>query len=71
MRKPQCMNGFALILTFITMTWAASSAAQEAALGKVHFPNSGASAAQEDFIRGVLYLHSFEYEPAATAFRNA
>ena len=71
MRKPQYMNRFALILTLIALTWAASSAAQEAALGKVHFPNSGASAAQEDFIRGVLYLHSFEYEPAATAFRNA
>src|SRR3990172_783698 len=40
-------------------------------LGTVHFPTSGAPAAQQLFIRGVLYLHSFEYEAAATAFREA
>jgi tetratricopeptide (TPR) repeat protein len=40
-------------------------------LGELAFPNSGASAAQGDFIRGVLYLHSFEYESAALAFRAA
>lgn len=40
-------------------------------LGTVHFPNSGAPAAQEPFIRGVAYLHSFEYDSAAKAFREA
>jgi tetratricopeptide (TPR) repeat protein len=40
-------------------------------LGTVHFPNSGAQAAQEPFIRGVAYLHSFEYDSAAKAFRDA
>lgn len=40
-------------------------------LGTVHFPNSGAQAAQEPFIRGVAYLHSFEYDSAAKAFREA
>ena len=40
-------------------------------LGSVHFPNSGAQAAQEPFIRGVAYLHSFEYDSAAKAFREA
>ena len=40
-------------------------------LGTLAFANSGAAAAQDDFIRGVLYLHSFEYEFAAEAFRHA
>lgn len=40
-------------------------------LGATDFPNSGAAEAQEPFLRGVLLLHSFEYGPAATAFRQA
>ncbi len=37
-------------------------------VGYVAFPNSGAGAAQADFIRGVLLLHSFEYAQAREAF---
>ena len=48
-----------------------TASATEPVLGTVSFPNSGAPAAQEDFIRGVLYLHSFEYGTAAAAFRRA
>jgi tetratricopeptide (TPR) repeat protein len=40
-------------------------------LGEVTFPNSGPPGAQKDFIDGVLYLHNFEYEDAADAFRRA
>ena len=40
-------------------------------LGSVSFPNSGNAAAQAPFIRGVLLLHSFEYDTAAEAFRQA
>ncbi len=40
-------------------------------LGRVEFANSGAAAAQEPFLTGVLLLHSFEYERAAQAFRHA
>jgi tetratricopeptide (TPR) repeat protein len=40
-------------------------------LGKISFPNSGAPAAQADFIRGVAWLHSFGYEDAIDAFRAA
>lgn len=40
-------------------------------LGTIHFPNSGAAAAQDPFIRGVGFLHSFEYDSAANAFREA
>ncbi len=34
-------------------------------------PNSGSAAAQAPFIEGVLLLHSFEFEDAASAFREA
>src|SRR2546426_10389148 len=40
-------------------------------LGTIAFPTSGAPAAQAPFIRGVLLLHSFEYQDAAQAFREA
>src|SRR5690242_11945018 len=50
---------------------AAPLAAQEPRLGTISFPTSGLAAAQPAFIRGVLYLHSFEYTAAAAAFREA
>jgi tetratricopeptide (TPR) repeat protein len=40
-------------------------------LGSIDFPNSGAPEAQQAFTRGVLLLHSFEYEDAREAFRDA
>jgi tetratricopeptide (TPR) repeat protein len=40
-------------------------------LGTISFPNSGAPTAQPAFIRGVLLLHSFEYDDAIDAFRQA
>jgi tetratricopeptide (TPR) repeat protein len=40
-------------------------------LGSLSFPNSGSEEAQAPFLRGVLLLHSFEYEPAAESFREA
>ncbi|HXI03095.1 MAG TPA: hypothetical protein VNI57_07950, partial [Candidatus Saccharimonadales bacterium] len=40
-------------------------------LGRIDFPNSGAKAAQKPFLTGVLLLHSFEYEDARDAFREA
>ena len=47
----------------------APAAAQE--LGTIDFPTSAPAQAQAPFIRGVLFLHSFEYESAAQAFREA
>lgn len=46
-------------------------AGQVGRLGTVHFPATGARAAQPAFRRGVLLLHSFEYRSAAAAFREA
>ncbi len=40
-------------------------------LGRIDFPTSAAPAAQAPFLRGVLLLHSFEYEDAAAAFKEA
>lgn len=40
-------------------------------LGSLSFPSSGDPEAREPFLRGVLLLHSFEYEDAAEAFRRA
>jgi tetratricopeptide (TPR) repeat protein len=52
--------------------WAAGPVAGQApVLGRTDFPNSGPAAAQGAFLEGVLLLHSFEYERAARAFREA
>ena len=40
-------------------------------LGETEFANSGAPEAQEPFLRGLLLLHSFEYDDARDAFREA
>jgi tetratricopeptide (TPR) repeat protein len=48
-----------------------SPAQTSPSLGRIAFPNSGSAAAQPAFIRGVLLLHSFEYDDAIEAFRQA
>jgi len=40
-------------------------------LGKVSFQTSCSPAAQATFLRGVAWLHSFEYEPAEKTFNEA
>ena len=45
------------------------ASAQE--LGTIEFPTSGNAAAQPLFIKGVLLMHSFEYEDAREAFIQA
>ena len=46
-------------------------AATSLRLGTVSFPNSAARAAQPPFLRGLALLHSFEYDDARDAFREA
>ena len=43
---------------------------QHAQIGVVSFDNSGARAAQPEFLRGLALLHSFMYGPSADAFRD-
>ena len=64
------MPRLADVLLVLTCAVAPLSA-QQSALGEASFPNSGAPAAQPQFLRGLLLLHSFEYEDAATAFQAA
>jgi tetratricopeptide (TPR) repeat protein len=47
------------------------AAAEVSGLGAVSFANSGAASAQPAFQRGLAFLHSFEYDQAAEAFRAA
>ena len=45
--------------------------AQPPSLGRITFPTSGSPRAQPAFVRGVLLLHSFEYDDAIAAFQQA
>lgn len=60
-------------MTALTATTALAQAvgAQNEHLGTISFPTSGSKSAQPDFIRGVLLLHSFEYQDALAEFRKA
>ena len=66
---------FVLFAAFVSLsgTTSQSSAAAPsgAPLGRIVFPTSGAPQAQPAFLRGVLFLHSFEYDDAIEAFRQA
>jgi len=61
----------ALFLGLALSAVASRSAAPEQALGRISFPTSGAAAAQTAFVRGVLFLHNFEYDEAIEQFRQA
>jgi tetratricopeptide (TPR) repeat protein len=64
--------GFAALAATLSAAVAAPASAQSALrVGLVEWPNSGAPAAQEDFIYGVAQLHNFQYADAAAAFRRA
>src|SRR5437763_8307869 len=67
MRRPSLRSLWIAPMCFV----AAVLSAQTQRLGTIDFPTSGPAAAQSAFIRGVLLLHSFEYQDAARAFREA
>lgn len=56
-----------LLLVVLSVT----AGAQNSQLGKVDFPTSGSQKAQAHFLRGLAALHSFWYEEALEAFREA
>jgi len=63
-----------LLTLCVSLCFALSAFAQQAqtgALGQVDFPTSGSKVAQAHFLRGVAALHSFWYEEALEAFREA
>jgi len=64
--------GLAFVLaTFRLASAGADPQAPETRMGVISFPNSGAPEAQDQFIRGVLALHSFWFEEAGEAFTKA
>lgn len=60
----------AIVFT-LSLLFAGSPAAADGGYGHVEFANSGAPAAQADFLDGLALLHDFEYPAAAAAFRRA
>jgi len=73
------MNRRILAIFAVLLSGAAAAASiapdrpvmQERRLGSIDFRNSGSAEAQAPFTEGVLLLHSFEFEDAASAFRRA
>jgi tetratricopeptide (TPR) repeat protein len=57
-------------IALVLISCGANAFAQQE-IGEVAFANSGAPAAQEDFLRGLAQLHNFEYDSAAEYFRKA
>ncbi len=55
----------------VAVVLAASGARAQNELGSIEFPTSGSAAAQPAFIKGVLLMHSFEYDDAKEAFVEA
>ncbi len=62
-------RGFVLFVTLCL--FALPAHAQQTEWGATEFENSGVEAAQEPFLRGLLMLHSFEYDDARAAFQEA
>ncbi len=60
-----------LLLALLLPSPLAAQADRPPGLGQVEFPATGAAQAMPKFLEGVLWLHSFEYAQAATAFREA
>jgi tetratricopeptide (TPR) repeat protein len=64
--------GLALMLCLSGASSSPTSAQSlPSALGRIDFPTSGKASAQPHFIKGVLLLHSFEFDDAAEAFAEA
>lgn len=69
--RPMCFTIGAALLVVVAASAPVSLPAQTPRLGAIEFPTSATGKAQEQFITGVLYLHSFEYPLAAAAFQRA
>ena len=59
------------VLVLLSPVFTTISGAQIAGLGTIDFPTSGSPGAREVFLRGALLLHSFQYDEAREAFRQA
>ena len=68
MTSPRLFRASLLVLVLLAHR---SPAIAAPGYGTVSFPNSGAAAAQADFLAGLALLHDFEYEAAIDAFTRA
>src|SRR5512140_1806610 len=68
LRSPLALT---VLLTAMISAVGSIANGQGSRLGTISFPTSGNAAAQPHFVRGVLFLHSFEYDSAAAEFRKA
>jgi tetratricopeptide (TPR) repeat protein len=59
-----------IAVAFVVSAFSRPTAAQDT-LGSIDFPTSGSATAQPLFIKGVLLMHSFEYDDAREAFVEA
>ncbi|MEP0547164.1 MAG: hypothetical protein ABJF88_09535 [Rhodothermales bacterium] len=59
------------LLPLLAALLLAPAALAQSDYGQTEFANSGAAEAQTPFLRGLLMLHSFEYEDAREAFQEA
>jgi tetratricopeptide (TPR) repeat protein len=64
------LTGILLVLSLLTFSWAAHAADLEN-IGTFDFPTSGSPEAQEHFLLGVGYLHSFGWKQARAEFQKA
>lgn len=62
-------TAYSILFVFLLTLRMATTHAQEASLGTVHFPTSCSPQAQAHFLRGVAALHSFWYPVALEEFR--
>jgi len=69
--KAMTRSRWLLLAVLLLVPAFAGAAGTGSDLGDIDFPNSGAAAAQQPFLRGVAALHSFWFDEAAEAFRNA
>lgn len=73
---PAALSAFALLLAVGACLSPPSSEVVTPAdgpelLGRIDFPATGSAEAQSSFLRGVLFLHNFEYADARTEFQRA
>ena len=65
------MNKLTPIFLVVSLLWGSAYAAEFDQIGTFDFPTSGTPAAQEHFLKGVGYLHSFGMTQAQEEFRKA
>ncbi len=66
------MNRRALLVFLVALAFGSLNLrAGQNDLGRIDFPTSGSAVAQPAFLKGVLLMHSFEYDDAKEAFQEA